>query len=368
MDALADQLVDAGDLTGDWLEVFTRVPRHRFIPPRIYDDRATPGTYRPLDTDVDPHGWWELAYADVPVVTQLDDGGEGGPGQPTSSASMPRMVTRMLAHLDVHSGKRVLEIGTGTGYNAALLAARLGDPNVVSVEIDPVVAAEARRNLGELGYHPRIVTGDGLDGYPPGAPFDRVIATAAVQHLPGAWVEQSRPGGVIVAPFDSGVHAGVLLRLTVTADGVAAGRVVGDAAFMWLRGDRPHQAMPDAGPGRKGISTLDPRELADSDVAFALGIRMPGVRIDGADTEEGYRVWLSADDGSWASAIAPPEDDNEPEPEVWQYGQRSLWNETEALVGDFVIAGRPARTRFGVTVHPRGRHEFWIDNPADTWT
>jgi protein-L-isoaspartate O-methyltransferase len=118
-----------------------------FVPELVWcQDRDAEGDCDlvPLRRDEDPLRWLELAYADDSVVTQVDEGrpaGENGCGfEATSSASMPAVVAQMLTALEVEPGMRVLEIGTGTGYNAALLAHRLDASHVVSVEIDPAVA------------------------------------------------------------------------------------------------------------------------------------------------------------------------------------------------------------------------------------
>jgi protein-L-isoaspartate(D-aspartate) O-methyltransferase len=153
----------------------------------------------PLRRTDDPDTWLELAYANASVATQVDDGFPAGDGcgfEVSSSASMPAVVAQMLGALDVEPGRRVLEIGTGTGYNAALLAHRLGAERVVSVEVDPAVAEHARRALDHAGFGAvTVVTGDGAEGYRPGAPYDRVLATVAVGQVPPAWVAQTRPGG-----------------------------------------------------------------------------------------------------------------------------------------------------------------------------
>jgi protein-L-isoaspartate O-methyltransferase len=166
---LVDDLIAVGKLTPPWLEAFAAVPRHQFIPDTIWDDSS--GELVPLRRDDDPDRWWEAAYAPAVVVTQVDDGHPAGPDQRghyiTSSASQPDVVALMFDALDVQPGMRVLEIGTGTGYNAALLAHRLGSGNVTSVEIDPEVADHARRALTTTGYPVTVLTGDGAQGYPP---------------------------------------------------------------------------------------------------------------------------------------------------------------------------------------------------------
>ncbi len=133
----------------------------------------------------------------------------------------------MLEALDVTDGVRVLEVGTGTGYNAALLCHRLGDQHVVTVEVDPVLAEQAQQRLAEVGYRPIVHVGDGADGYPPGAPYDRVIVTCALTSLPWKLIEQTRQGGVLVVPVWRGhLPAGLMLRLTATGGSLARGQVL----------------------------------------------------------------------------------------------------------------------------------------------
>jgi protein-L-isoaspartate(D-aspartate) O-methyltransferase len=144
----------------------------------------------------------------------------------TSSASEPGMVAAMLDCLDMQEGQRVLEIGTGTGYNAALLAHRLGSSQVTTVEIDPVIAGAAKTALDAAGYSVATIIGDGAAGWPAGAPYDRVIATVAAHlgALPYEWVRQTASGGVIATPMRTDyVGSGPLVRFTVDDDGLATG-------------------------------------------------------------------------------------------------------------------------------------------------
>jgi protein-L-isoaspartate O-methyltransferase len=110
-----------------------------------------------------------------------------------------KRTTKTRTTSDAH---RVLEIGTGTGYNAALLAHRLGDGQVVSIEVDPQVAEQTRHALARAGFAPTVITADGSAGYPAGAPYDRVIATcsALLGQVPYQWVAQTRAGGRLVVP------------------------------------------------------------------------------------------------------------------------------------------------------------------------
>ena len=168
------------------------MPRHAFIPDTVWvkNPRHWP-TLLPLHRDDDPARWLALAYGDDAVITQVDDGHPEGPGlagaMQTSSASAPDIVAVMLAALDVHPGHQVLEIGTGTGYNAALLAQRLGAEHITSIEVDPDVAVQARTALSETGYGEIcVVTGDWGTRVSPACPLrpDRLYRGGAPHPLP----------------------------------------------------------------------------------------------------------------------------------------------------------------------------------------
>ena len=188
--------------------MFRVVDRAGFLPDRIWVEEDNAG-YQPLDRAAEPRRWWQVAYANRVIVTQFDDGDTLWPTvgrRPTCSASMPSAVLGMLDVLGAQPGHRVLEIGTGTGYNAALLARYLGDEQVSTIEVDPVLYELARANLAAAGYQPTVICGDGAAGHPSSAPFDRILATATVRlgELPYAWVQQTAPGGqtlVALAPY-----------------------------------------------------------------------------------------------------------------------------------------------------------------------
>ena len=360
---LLDDLIAGGTLTPPWLEAFAAVPRHQFIPDMIWDDSG--GTLVPLRHDDDPDRWWEAAYAPAAVITQVDDGHPVGPDQRgryvTSSASQPDVVARMLDALDVEPGMRVLEIGTGTGYNAALLAYRLGSGNVTSVEIEPEVADHARRALTTTGYPVTVLTGDGAQGYPPHAPYDRIIATAAVQRVPYPWVAQTHPGGVILTPWATPYHNGALVRLTVGADGTAEGRIVGDVSFMQLRDQRFRATVDDdecdETTARTSHTNVAPDQVAgDYDASLAIGMKVPDctpIYVSADHYPDYARLWfVDPTTSSWANLVHQPDTRTYP---VHQSGPRNLWDEIETAYHWWCCAGRPGRQQWRITISPQGQ-------------
>src|SRR5216683_2492752 len=149
--------------SGPVAEALRTVPRHVFLP-------GLPPA---------------AAYRDEAIVTKRD-----GDGQPISSSSQPAIMAIMLAQLGLEPGHRVLEIGTGTGYNAALMKHLVGASGVVvSIDIDADLTERARANLAAAGY-PGVtaVCADGAEGFAAQAPYDRVIATVGVNDLAPAWL------------------------------------------------------------------------------------------------------------------------------------------------------------------------------------
>jgi len=307
------------------------------------------------------------AYASAAVITQVDDGHPNGPGERgcyiTSSAIHPEVVALMLAALDAEAGMRVLEVGTGTGYNAALLAHRLGTRNITSVEIDAGLAEHARRALTATGYPVTVITGDGALGYPPGAPYDRIISTAAVQEVPYPWVAQTRPGGTILTPWGTPYHNGALVSFTVNDDGTAQGRIVGRVAFMRLRDQRFRATIEDEHcdetTARRSRTTVAPYSVAsDYDASLAIGMNVPNcTNIDHpADnaSDHAARLWfLDPTTDSWANLVHRPGAGDYP---VHQSGPRNLWDEIDTAYHWWHDAGRPDAARWRITITPQGQH------------
>ncbi|UNO38425.1 methyltransferase domain-containing protein [Streptomyces sp. MST-110588] len=238
-----------------WLHrAFLAVPREHFVPDRVWwPARGEDGLYNLYDRTQKPRAWLKAVYMPgVPLITQIDDGAvpPTGPatGAFTSSISSPGVVIELVRHLAPEPGERILEVGTGTGYTTALLTHRAGDHgNVVTIEIDAGLARRARHRLHALGMSPRVVTGDGEQGHPACAPYDRILATASVRSIPPAWLRQLRPGGILLAPLDSPFGHDLLVRLEADGHGCARGHFVAAVEFMRARGQRAQRPYAELG-------------------------------------------------------------------------------------------------------------------------
>ena len=345
-----------------WRAAFAQVPRHAFLG-RFFVADST-GCWRAADR-ADP-GWLDHVYTDRVLVTQLDEdptrwatARTTGPiaGVPTSSSSQPAIMAVMLAALRVENGNRVLEIGTGTGYNAALLCHRLGSPNVTTVDIDPDLVEAARNRLADCGYQPTCVAADGAAGHPPGAPYDRVLATCAVARIPSAWLTQTVPGGLVVTTLHRPIGAG-LVRIRAGEGASGQGRVLAeDGRFMPLRAHRlARGTRPDQPTGTARRTDLNGESLVNcrSGFEFYAGLALPSVT---ATTTEDGAIWLVHPDGSWARYAR-----RNGQHQVWQDGPRHLWDTAEAAHEEWQSLGKPTRERFGITVEP-DHQELWLDAP-----
>lgn len=370
--AMIAGLVERGELDQMWRPSFEAVPRHWFIPDRVwrYDDdsEARGPDLVAVDRADDPDAWLRLCYDNEAVFTQVDDGrpaGERG-AEVSSSASMPAIVAQMLTAAELAPGMRVLEIGTGTGWNTALLAHRLSMAAVISVEIDSELARTARRVLGAHGYGATtLIAADGLRGWPAAAPYDRVLATVAAHQVPYAWVEQTRPGGVILVPWGTTYYSGALLRIEVvdTDHGpVGHGRIVGNASFMLVRSQRTPRASiaaaQDKHPNAQVVTTTDVHPYfigGDPHAATAIGLRLPGLEAY-APRPEVFHI-IDRDTGSWASVHT----DDGPPYRVEQAGPRRLHYEVAAAYERWRELGEPTTGDWRVTIEPDGQH---VDLPC----
>jgi methyltransferase of ATP-grasp peptide maturase system len=370
---LADELDGDGDLrTPQWRDALLAVPRHEFVP-RYYvpESDARPlrwVTHEPHDTE-SIQRWLDLVYSPTTLITALADYVDRGIRAPVSSSTKPDLMIRMLEALDVTDGMRVLEIGTGTGYNAALLAHRLGSQHVCSVDIDPQLVSDARQRLAKLGYTPTVVTADGTDGLAEHAPFDRLIATCAVFAVPGTWIEQLRPGGLALAHVEGPLGAGNLIALRRGSAPVLQGRFLPWwGCFMRRRataGATVGSPLPvrTTEPSVIRHTALDPAEL-DGGKHFPFLAQLylpPGMfRSISVDDDQVAVTQLRAPDGSWCTINREP--DATGHRTVREAGPTPLWANVETAWQRWQQLGAPAWHEFGLTATAPSHH-VWLRDP-----
>lgn len=387
---LADELAERGDLrSAQWRQAVETVPRHVFVP-EFFRRVDTLGQTRWEAVSAERSGtteWLDLAYANETLVTQIDGhlwpgdataeiGMTGSAGVPTSSSTLPGLVVRMLEDLGVADGDRVLEIGTGSGYSTALLCQRLGAERVTSIEVDADVAARAADALDRAGYHPTLVTGDGLAGYPENAPYDRVIATCSVRRIPSEWIAQTRPGGTILVTVSGWIGAYGLALLTVTDAQTATGRFLpGTVSFMTARPQvAPVFTASEWRQVRDSTMSAEPRPTSvGGDIRddwagwFVTQLAAPTVVTQSTSIDGGPFIDYFADTTTGAcAAVAPVPGGGW---NVRQAGPERMWDAVEHSVQTWRKAGSPAIENFGIEVNTT-EQKVWLDTDDGrlSWT
>ncbi len=236
------------------------------------------------------------AYADEAVVTRYKD------GLPASSASQPAIIAAMLEQLSLPAGGSVLEVGAGTGYNAALLAALVGPSGrVVTIDIDPEVSVEAENHLSAAGVaNVKVICGDGAAGWPGRAHYDGIIVTAGASDLAPAWLSQLAPAGRLVVPLSiSGAQQCVAFA---RADGHLRSVAVCEAGFMPLMGVMADTDIRLPVPGRPGVHVVAAPGIEVDAALIAAGLDAGGpaaaVGITATELEAfgSLRRWLELRD------------------------------------------------------------------------
>ncbi|MEA3399871.1 MAG: methyltransferase domain-containing protein [Armatimonadota bacterium] len=231
--AFVDRWRVAGSIRTEAVEeAFRAVPRHLFV------DRYYEGDGLDELVEVDPEAPTEeqlrRIYSEAALVSHVED------GTPRSSTSQPPLVADMLETLLPEPGMKVLEIGAGTGWNAALMGHIVGpEGSVTAIDIQEDVVLGARRHIRRAGTaNVSILHGDGGHGHEEGAPYDRIITTANCHEISPHWAEQLAPGGALLVTLRDLPGSSMCLNLRLwRRKRCLKGEVVGWSGFMTLRGD-----------------------------------------------------------------------------------------------------------------------------------
>jgi protein-L-isoaspartate O-methyltransferase len=347
-----------------WYPPLCVTPRHLLVP--SWWEGSDGGGWTVRHGATDPDGWLEAAYANTSLVTQVDtlhaDHAQPGTtvtGVPTSSTTMPGLMVQMYRHAHLYEDARVLDVGFGSGYGAALLAARLGVRNVTSLDVDPYLIKAGKRRLTEIGIRPQVgvcdTTKDVIGTY------DRIVASVAVRPVPAPWLDALRPGGRLVTTL---TDLRVILTATKNDDGTCTGRIEWDrAGFMAARhGPDYPRRDPISGECEQARDSTEGEECRGMypvlnveeswELWTLLGIDVPGIRACYHHDPSGPpHLFLTAPDGSWAYAQQEHPDQA---PIVREAGPQRLWDRLEAHRDRWVSDGYLQVYGSAATITPDG--------------
>ncbi|WP_214110990.1 methyltransferase domain-containing protein [Acrocarpospora catenulata] len=356
-----------------WRVPVTGIPRHLFVP-RWW--AARDGEWNLRVGEEDHAEWLAAAYRNWTLVTRIGvlHADQAEPdirpeGAPTSSSTLPRLVVQMYRHASIDDRCTVLDVGTGSGYGTAVLCARLGDTRVTAIDVDPYLNSAAERRLAEIGFRPRIITGDAtgpLDGE-----WDRIAAMVSVRKVPTSWLRALKSGGRLATTLTG---MSVILTAEKQQDGSAIGRIELDQA-MFMRTRTGIDYPPKDGALRERARTEDGEHVAYGrypvvkveeawEVLSMLELAAPGIEHTYAADGDIRTMLMVHEDGSWARA----EQKGRALPTVHQGGPRRLWDLLDEIRdywlrhGSLPLYGAQVRITPDGTIHlQRGRWQATID-------
>lgn len=353
--------VEVTDPMSRWRPLVAATPRHVFVP--RWWRWTGPEGWTACDGEADQQRWMNAAYSDRTLITRLGTAhadhaqpGDHPSGRPTSSATQPGLVVQMYRHAGITDAADILDVGTGSGYGCALLARRLGDHQVTSVDVDDYLVKAAAERLASIGLNPEVAVCDATGPLPGG--YDRIVSMTSVAPVPASWLAALRPGGRLVTVL---AGTGLLVTADKTPDGGAAGRTEWyRAGFMTARSgpDYPPPLLEQFPAARDAdgdhVSTGRYPVLSISnawELYSMLGVTVPGVQDHYEETGDGQRTaWLLHPDGSWARATGT----GDGPPVVHQAGPRRLWDIVDDIRHAWLTDGKLPAYGATVTITPDG--------------
>ena len=346
-----DELKAAGAIGSAPVErAFRTVERHRLL--ETFYHRDADGRKTVEHDPAHPHrDHLALIYADTALATRHIG------GLPASSTSQASLVARMLELLGLSEGMKILEVGAGTGYNAALLAEIVGDQRlVVTVDVLEDVVDQTRRLLAGAGYpRIRVLLRDGFEGAAEQAPFDRIVATVGCSDLSPHWAEQLADDGTMLVPLAQA--SGHPLVLVSKDGGALRGRMVERTGFIPVRGPLHIEDL-----WSPGIRVADPAEVIrepDHEPRFAA--RLPEEPMGVTDDESDFLFYLGLHDRRACLAPQGPGLSDGPDgwavlapAGIWWWREEPLARELDRRYREWDARGRPSIRDYEISFVPVG--------------
>jgi protein-L-isoaspartate(D-aspartate) O-methyltransferase len=318
------------------IAAFRAVPRHRFLMRgfHAFDQETRQRQHYKLE-NTEQDEWLKRAYSNQALMIEIGDS--------PSSSSEPILMAHMLDALDVQTGMHVLEIGTGTGYNAALLAELVGESGEVYTIDRQAHLCEAAEKL--LPPYVKVHYGNGLLGYPDAAPYDRIIATASHTRIPPAWIEQLAIGGKLLGNIGMG---GGLLLAQRSESGIESHYIEQAGYFMPMIDE-------NVAPIEIQLEPMDIKLLGGKDFRFFLEWLYPDTHfsfVQNPDTPEEADVQFhSGRKGASLKANGVLR---------LLHGDASYLDEVSAMIARWTALGKPKRGDFHIKLEADGRQMLYI--------
>lgn len=339
--------IDALRLNADWLkQALFNVPRHLFIE-QYYDDEEPDGIAH-VESPIPTAKQLEAIYSNRGLMIRED---------PHSAASQPTLIFGMLDDLKLTHGCKVLEIGTGSGWNAGLIAFRVGDESLVySIDLQADLVEKARKHLSSAGFNEvNLRAGDGGLGWD-GETFDRIIVTVGSPDIPPAWIESLAEGGILVMPLKTRGAGDPILRLHKQG-GKLTGTFTQWAGFMDLQGNfkssTENALEPSSDPVLETLLQEEPtfvplRAYVGSDCALYL--RLNGEPMETLWEYKEQRGMHSVLLDRELPTLCVPRSVREPQPEnrVEAYGNLKGVDRFIARIEEWITLGSPKITDYHI--------------------
>jgi len=371
MNKLVDELITKKALWSEPIEgAFRTVPRHLFVD-KFYTGREM----ITVDRKNPERETLTKIYQDYAIVIRKDEN-----GAPTSSTSQPAIVSMMLEDLELSPGMKVLEIGTGTGWNAALMAKIVEHHSLVcSIEIQADVAQEAKVHLKDDGFpNVHVITRHGGYGYMEGAPYDRIITAAGCPDISPHWIDQLSNDGVLLVLLKTKGVGDPVLKLR-KENGKLSGKFTRWAGFMKLQGDYTYDGQDYLSVHtqpifKKRLFNLLSNLLEKKQLPWAIrrywGIRcnfffyllledqrterIPGFKDKNFESLEGFGLWDRE-----ADSLCLAHKDF-----IGVYGGQKMYNRLVEILDKWRSLGEPALEDYSIEIYPIDKS---IVKPENGW-